>query len=331
MLDAGIPLYRALNFFTDSLEDRGMRKVLVDVTNRVHSGIYFSRALRNHPQIFSEVYCSLVETGEKSGQLQDLLNRLADLLEKNLKMQKKLVATFTYPAILFLVSMASVFFFVFFLLPMIQPLFLSLKVTLPWPTRLLLGLRSVLLPGSITLIVLLFMLWCGRPWLRRWLQAHPRLDSSLTRLPMEVPIVGTLLQKMATTRILYSLATMLDAGMPVVDAMSRAAAVSGNAWVKECMLDARKQMIDGLELGQALQVVPILPRAAIYLISVGEETGGLTEMVRYAARIYDEEVELALSDLAAMLEPLLMAGMGMVVGFIVLAAILPTLELIKSF
>ena len=196
---------------------------------------------------------------------------------------------------------------------------------------MLLSLRTWMLPGVILCGLGLVGLWLGKPWLRRWLKNNPRLDSALTRLPMELPIFGPVMQKMATTRILYSLATMLDAGMPMVDAMARAANVSGNAWVKECMMVARKQMIDGLDLGQSLESVPILPRAAIYLVSVGEETGGLTEMVRYAARIYDEEVELALSDLAAMLEPLLMAGMGLVVGFIVLSAILPTLELIKNF
>lgn len=331
MLDAGIPLYRALTFFTESIEDKGLRRILEDVSDKVHSGVYFSRALRNHPLVFSEVYCSLVETGEKSGQLQELLNRLAELLEKNLKLRKKLVATFTYPAILLLVSMASVVFFVFFLLPMIQPLFTSLKVTLPWPTRMLLGLRQVLLPGLVLGGILGFGLWCAKPWIRRYLQAHPTLDSHLTRLPMELPVLGPILGKMATVRILYALSTMLEAGMPMVDAMSRAAAVSGNGWVKECMLAARKQMIDGLDLGQSLLAVPILPRAAVYLVSVGEETGGLTEMVRYAARIYDEDVDLALTDLAAMLEPVLMAGMGLVVGFIVLSAILPTLELIKNF
>lgn len=331
MLDAGIPLYRALNFFTESLEDKGLRRVLEDVNDKVHSGVYFSRALRNHPQVFSEVYCSLIETGEKSGQLHSLLNRLADLLEKNLKMQKKLVSTLTYPAILLLVSLASVIFFVFFLLPMIQPLFTSLKVTLPLPTRMLLGARTVLLPGLILSGLILFGLWCGRPWIRRYLEDNPRVDSNLARIPMELPVFGSLLQKMATTRIFYSLATMLDAGMPMVEALSRAAAASGNTWVRECMMIARKQTIDGLDLWQALQSVPILPRPAIYLVSVGEETGGLTEMVRYAARIYDEEVDLALSELAAMLEPMLMAGMGLVVGFIVLSAILPTLELIKNF
>ncbi len=332
MLDAGIPLYRALNFFTDSLEDKGLRRILEDVCQRVHSGVYLSRALRNYPRVFSEVYCSLVETGERSGQLQDLLNRLADLLEKNLRMKKKLVATFTYPAILFLVSMASVFFFVFFLLPMIQPMFDSMKIALPWPTRLLLATRTLLMPTLIGGGLALFLLWAARPWLRALLRRRPGLESQLSRLPMEIPILGTVLQKMATTRILYALATMLDAGMPMVDAMSRATAVSGNVWVAEQMTATRRDMVEGMNLGEALaKNVEIFPRAAVYLITVGEETGGLTDMVRHAARIYDEEVELALTDLAALLEPLLMAGMGVVIGFIVISAILPTLQLIRNF
>jgi type II secretory pathway component PulF len=332
MLDAGIPLYRALNFFTESLEDKGLRRILEDVCQKVHSGVYLSRALRSYPRVFSEVYCSLVETGERSGQLQDLLNRLADLLEKNLKMQKKLISTFTYPAILFLVSMASVCFFVFFLLPMIQPMFDSMKIALPWPTRLLLATRTLLLPTLIVGAMGLFLLWAARPWLRAFLRQRPGMQAQLSRLPMELPILGTLLQKMATTRILYAMTTMLESGMPMVDAMSRATAVAGNVWVSQQMTAARRDMVEGMNLGEALaRNVEIFPRAAVYLISVGEETGGLTDMLRYAARIYDEEVELAMTDLAALLEPLLMAGMGLVVGFIVISAILPTLQLIRNF
>jgi len=330
MIDAGIPLPRALQFFADGDNPKETQKIIDTVSDKVFTGTRFSHALRSFPGTFSEVYVALIETGESSGQIATALQRLAELLEKQVRMQKRIVATLTYPLILLLVSFLCVMLFIFFILPMIEPMFLSMKIELPLPTRIMLMSRKLLLPVVILTATALILGWAFRPFLRQFLNNRPDLRSRVALMPLQMPIFGPVIRRVAVSRILYSLASMLDAGMGLVEAISRSSMVAGNRWIQERMMVAKSAIVDGETVAHAFALSEVFPESAVQLITVGEETSGLSTMVKYVANMYDEDAEMALTDMANMLEPLMMGGMGIIVGFIVLSAMLPTLQLIQN-
>lgn len=329
MIDSGIPIARALSFFAEGLSRGDLCKVVEGLANRVNGGHRLSHALRSYPQIFSDVYVSMVETGEESGQLSTSLQRLADLQEKQLRMHRRVVATLTYPLVLLLVSITCICVFIFFILPMIEPMFHSMNIPLPLPTKILLASRHVMLPAILLAVVSLVTGWVFRPFVYTFLEKHPDLRARIARAPLRWPIFGPVIRKIAVARILYSLATMLDAGMTLVHSITRSSTVTGNRWIAEQMVLTRAAIADGDTVAAAFEVSGVFPAGAVQLITIGEETSSLATIVKYVADMYDEDADMALTDMANMLEPLLMGGMGIIVGFIVISAMLPTLELIN--
>lgn len=329
MIDAGIPIPRALSFFSEGEPDGDLREVIGKIADKVFSGVRMSHAMRSYPKVFSEVYVSLVETGESSGQIGSILQQLAELLEKQLKMQKRIVATLTYPVILLCVSLLCIGVFVLFILPMIEPMFKGMNIALPWPTRVLLASRLVAGPAVAAGLLAAFLAWAGRPAWRNYLADHEPLRMRLAHLPLRLPLAGPVMRKIATSRILFAMATMLEAGMTLVGAMNRCAGVTGNFWIQHRMALAKAAIIDGETVAHAFEISEVFPETAVQLLTVGEETSSLSTMVRYVAAMYEEDADMALTDMANMLEPLLMGGMGIIVGFIVISAMLPTLQLIN--
>ncbi|MFN8611458.1 MAG: type II secretion system F family protein [Vulcanimicrobiota bacterium] len=329
MLDAGIPIARALHFFSEGLTGGDLIEVVEMLNQKVNSGSRLSHAMRSYPHVFSDVYVSLVETGEESGQLSVAMQRLADLLEKQLKMQKRIIATVTYPAILLCVSILLIAAFIFGILPMLEPMFTSMKIDLPLPTRILLASRLFMLPVAVTLVTTALCTWLFQPFIRSFLEKRPPLRKKLSRAPLYWPLAGPVIRKIAVARILYSMATMLEAGMTLVHSIARSSRVTGNFWIEEQMALSKAAVIDGETIADAFGASEIFPAQSLQLITIGEETSSLSTMVKYVADMYDEDADMALTNMANMLEPLLMGGMGIIAGFIVISAILPTLELIN--
>jgi type IV pilus assembly protein PilC len=329
MLDAGIPIARALHFFSDGMTAGDLLTVVDTLNQKVSSGSRLSHAMRSFPLVFSDVYVSLVETGEESGQLSVGFQRLADLLEKQNKMQKRIIATITYPAILFCVSILLVGGFIFGILPMLEPMFRDMGVPLPLPTRIMLASRLVMLPFAITTVVGVFLLWLFYPTAQRLLEKRPRWRKKLSKAPLDMPLAGPVIRKIAVARILYSMATMLEAGMTLVSSITRSSRVTGNFWIEEQMVLTKAAVVDGETVAEAFAASEIFPAQSLQLMTIGEETSSLSTMVKYVAEMYDEDADMALTNAANMLEPLLMGGMGILAGFVVISAILPTLELIN--
>ena len=329
MLDAGIPIARALTFFSEGLSGGDLCAVVEGMSYKVNSGIRLSHAMRAYPRIFSDVYISLIETGEESGQISTTLHRLADLMEKNLKMHKRVVSALTYPAILLLVSLACICVFIFLILPQIEPMFLGMNIALPLPTRILLASRSLMLPALALMILGALLSWIFRPFISAFLARRPELRMKVHRAPLFWPIFGPVMRKIAVARILYSLYSMLDSGMTLVMAITRSANVTGNFWITQRMQLSRAAIVDGETVAAAFEVSEVFPAACTQLITIGEETSSLATITKYVADMYDEDADMALTDMTNMLEPLLMGGMGLIVGFIVISAMLPTLELIN--
>ncbi len=329
MLGSGIPLHQALLYYGEASEG-DLPVVIRKVANDVASGHSFSNAMRSFPLIFSPIYIALAEMGEQSGQLVTAYRRMADLMERQTNMRKKIVSTMTYPCVLLVVSMTSIAGFIYFVLPMMTPMFENMNVELPLPTRMLLSMRVFVPTVTICFLLALLMAWLGRPWMKIYLHSHPEKLRQLHAVPFYIPVVSGIYTKLATARILYSMATMLDSGLTMTATMKRAAMASGNQFIAYRLDRATDSVMEGASLAEALSIYEVFPNTAIQMIAVGEESANLTNMVNHVANLYDSEVEVALNDFASVIEPIIMIVMGVVVGFIVLAAVMPTVQLIQA-
>jgi type II secretory pathway component PulF len=329
MLGSGIPLHQALLYYGETNEG-DLPLIIRKVATDVSSGHTFSNAMRLFPLVFSPIYVALAEMGEQSGQLVTAYRRMADLMERQTNMRKKVVSALTYPCVLLFVSLASIAGFIYFVLPMMTPMFANMGVELPLPTRILLSLRVVVPTLTILAVLGLLGLWLGRPWWKVYLHQHPEKLRQLHALPFYVPVVSSIYSKLATARILYSMSTMLDAGLTMTATMKRAAMAAGNQYMAFRLNKATESVMEGASLAEALSIYEVFPNTAIQMLAVGEESANLTNMVNHIANLYDTEVEVALNDIASVIEPLIMIVMGAVVGFIVLAAVLPTVQLIQA-
>jgi type II secretory pathway component PulF len=329
MLGSGIPLHQALTYYGETSEG-DLPLIIRRVAGDVAAGHTFSNAMRPFPLVFSPIYLALAEMGEQSGQIVTAYRRLADLLERQTNMRKKVVSALTYPCVLLVVSMAAIAGFIYFVLPMMTPMFANMGVQLPLPTRILLSLRVVVPAMSIVAVLCLLGIWLGRPWMKIYLHQHPEKMRQLHAIPFYIPIVSGIYTKLATARILYSMSTMLDAGLTMTSTMKRAALASGNQYMAFRLNKSTESVMEGASLAEALSIYEVFPNTAIQMLAVGEESANLSNMVQHIANLYDSEVEVALNDIASVIEPIIMCVMGGVVGFIVLAAVLPTVQLIQA-
>lgn len=331
MVSAGLQLHQALHFYAESHTESGLGEVISEIAGKVSQGSTLSAAMRQHPTVFPEVYTGLIAAGETTGMLVAILSKLAELCERNQKLRQRVLAAITYPAVVMVVSLICIAVFIWVVLPMFVPMFNQLGVQLPWPTRTLLWLsdagRNPILLTSLGLSIP--MLWLSWPWWRRFF-GSPRRRRAIDRALLGLPYFGPLIERIITARLLFSMASLLDAGIPFTNCLEKCEHVAGNAEIAHRLKMARGLLIEGDTAADCLAAHRVFPSGAIQMIAVGEESAQLSEMIRRVATVYEEDVQMALMDLASMLEPLILLVMGVVVGFIVLASALPTAQLLQS-
>jgi type II secretory pathway component PulF len=328
MIGSGLPLHQALGFFAESTTGP-LSDVIEAVTQKISSGFRLSAAMMQFPAVFSPVYTGLVELGETTSHIDEALEKLADLLEKQVRLSKRLTSALIYPAFLVAVSMGAVALFLQYVLPTMIPLFKSFSMELPWPTRALLFSRHLVWPTIFLTISGSIGWYFLKP---RWLQARREKMNWVRRLDaftLRLPLIGKFLYQLACARILFALSTMLDTGLPLLNALKRCETVAANLEIASRLEAAGKELRDGASISEAMLGPKVLPESCIHLIAAGEESAHLAEMVQYAARFYEEEVEYSISQFMSLIEPVIMAVMGVVVGFIVVAAVLPTVNMIS--
>ena len=331
MVNAGLQLHQALHFYAESHTESGLGEVIEDVATKVSQGSSLSAAMRNYPGVFPEVYSGLINAGETTGLLVSILSKLAELCERNQKLRQRVQAAITYPMVVLIVSLLCIGVFIWVVLPMFTPMFTSMGVELPWPTKVLVWISDVGRNPYLVAVVLLTppLLWILSPWLRR-LFSTPTRRRALDRFILRIPYFGNLVEKVVTARVLFSLASLLDAGIPFTTCLEKCESVAGNAEVAWRLKMARGLLVEGDTAADCLAAHGVFPHGAIQMIAVGEESAQLSEMIRRVASVYDDDVQLALMDLASMLEPIILLVMGVVVGFIVLASALPTASLLQT-
>lgn len=325
MIDAGLPLVQALDILSNQVENKVLGKSLQQIKSDVESGATYADALKKHPRIFSELYVNMVAAGEAGGILDTILNRLASYIEKAMKLKKKVKGAMVYPAVVSSIAILVIAIIMIFVVPTFAKMFSQLGGTLPLPTKIIIdmsnfiaGIGGLLVLGATVAFVVFIV------QVRRTEKGKHIID----RIMLKLPIFGPLLNKVAVAKFTRTLGTLVSSGVPILDGLEITAKTSGNKVIEYAIMDVRKGVVGGKTLAEPITKAKVFPPMVTHMIAVGESTGALDAMLSKIADFYDDEVDAAVSNLTAMMEPMLMVFLGGAVGFIVVAMYLPIFKLI---
>lgn len=323
LINAGLPLDTALAALVEQSDGEAQREVFRAVRADVTAGHRLVDGLARHPRAFPPVYCATVAAGEQAGSFGTVLERLAEYLEDRQALRSKLLAAATYPSIVIVVAFAIVLFLMAYVVPQVVQVFEQTRQALPWPTRGLLAVSGFLQTFGIWLLLALL----GGAWALRAALRKPAPRAAWDRWILRLPFVGRLVKGIDTARFAATLAMLVEAGVPMLRALAAARATLDNSVLRDVVSDAIERVREGTSLARALSTAKSFPPVLIRLIEVGEATGRLSHMLTHAARNQTHEVERRATAFATLLEPVLILIMGGVVLGIVLAVLLPIIEI----
>jgi type IV pilus assembly protein PilC len=319
MIDAGLPLVQGLEVLASQQENKTFKRVLQDTKSDVESGFTFADALKKHPKQFNRLFCNMIAAGEMGGILDDVLKRLADYMEKALRLKRKVKGALTYPIIVLSISALVIGVILIFVIPVFEQMFSDLGGALPVPTQMVVNLSNfvksyfLFIIGALVVMVFLFKKYYKTEKGRR----------VVDRLILKSPIFGSLLKKVAVSKLTRTLGTLITSGVPILEALNVAAGTADNKVVEEAIYNVRSSISEGRTIAQPLGESGIFPAMVVQMISVGETTGSLDQMLNKIADFYDEEVETAVDALTSMIEPFMIVFLGGTVGSIIIAMYLP--------
>jgi type IV pilus assembly protein PilC len=324
MLAAGIPLVQSFEIVGTGHENAAMQKLILAVKSDVEGGTALAEALAKHPLYFDDLVINLVEAGEQAGALETLLDKIATYKEKTEAPKKKIKKALTYPAAVLVVAFVVTTILLIFVIPAFEDLFKGFGADLPTFTRMVIDL-SVFVRESGWFIAILMA-----AAITTFFYFHKRsrkLRHYLDRMMLKVPIIGPILQKAAIARYARTLSTMFAAGVPLVEALQSVAGATGNIVYEIGVLKMRDEVATGQRLQQAMENTDLFPNMVIQMIAVGEESGSLDQMSSKVADLYEEDVDNAVDNLSSLLEPMIMAILGVLVGGLVVAMYLPIFKM----
>jgi type IV pilus assembly protein PilC len=324
MLAAGIPLVQSFEIVGNGHENAAMQKLILAIKADVEGGSALAEALSKHPLYFDDLFVNLVEAGEQAGALESLLDKVATYKEKTEAIKKKIKKALTYPAAVLAVAFIVTTILLIFVIPSFEDLFKGFGADLPSFTRMVIDLsafvrtQGVFLAGGIGIAIGSFLYFKKR---------SRKFRHYLDRLMLKLPIIGPILQKASIARYARTLSTMFAAGVPLVEAMESVAGATGNIVYEEAVLSMRDEVATGQRLQVAMENTDLFPNMVIQMIAVGEESGSLDEMSAKVADFFEEDVDNAVDNLSSLLEPMIMAILGVLVGGLVVAMYLPIFKL----
>jgi type IV pilus assembly protein PilC len=328
MVDAGVSLVRCLDVLGQQTQDKKLKRILRDIGERVEGGESLSRAMQRHPKSFSNLFIGLVRAGEVGGVLEESLQRLSHFLEKDVELRRKVKSALTYPIIVAFFAVSITCFLVVWFIPQWEKILidLGLKATdMPGPTMFLINLSHLLIQRGWLVVLVLILLFCA------WkVFTSTRFGRRVAdRIKMNVPVFGKLHRKICMARFSRTMGTLLTSGVPILQAMETVAGVVGNSIMSDAVLEARARIREGDRIGDPLEKSRLFPPMVVHMIGVGEESGSLDFMLQKIADFYESEVEAAIASLTAAIEPIMIVGLGFVVGFIVISMFLPLIKVIQ--
>ncbi len=319
MIDAGLPLVQCLQILSQQQDNPTFKKVLTDIQTDVETGTTLADAMRKHPKVFDNLYANMIEAGELGGILDTILSRLAVFKEKAMALQKKIKGALTYPAICLGISIIIMIIMLVFVIPVFSKMFKSFGSALPGPTQLVIDMSDGVKNNFIYILIVSFLVVFVFKKIYASEKGRFRIDSFILR----APVFGVLLKKVAVSKFTRTLSTMLQSGVPILDALQVVAKTSGNKVIERAVLHVSDSIAEGRPIAEPLEESGIFPNMVVQMINVGESVGALDTMLEKIADFYDEEVDQAVENMTAMIEPLMMVFLGGMIGGLVVAMYLP--------
>jgi type IV pilus assembly protein PilC len=326
MIDAGLPLVQSLDILSSQQENKTFKKIIREIREDVEGGSTFAGALKKHPSIFDDLYTNLVVAGEEGGILDNILTRLSNYIEKAEALKKKVKSAMIYPAIIVSVAILVVIILMIFVIPVFETMFKSAGQSLPLPTLIVLTMSKIIKKYIVVIIPLAILF----VYLFRKFYKTEAGKTLVDRLLLKVPVFGMLLKKVSVARFARTLGTLVSSGVPILDGLLIVSKTAGNRTIETAILNARASIREGETIAEPLGRSGIFPPMVIQMISVGESTGALDSMLSKIADFYDDEVDVAVSNLTSLLEPFLMVFLGVVIGGVVIAMYLPIFQMASA-
>jgi type IV pilus assembly protein PilC len=326
MIDAGLPLVQSLEVLSSQQENKVFKKIIREIREDVEGGSTFAGALKKHPVTFSELYTNLVVAGEEGGILDTILNRLATYIEKAEALKKKVKSALVYPSTIVAVAVIVVIILMVFVIPVFETMFQAAGQSLPLPTVIVLTISKMIkkyIFFFVPALILLFFLF------KRYYKTESG-RAVVDRLLLRLPIFGPLFRKIAVARFSRTLGTLVSSGVPILDGLSIVSRTAGNRAIETAIMNARASIREGETIAEPLGRSGHFPPMVIQMIAVGESTGALDAMLSKIAEFYEDEVDVAVSNLTSLLEPLLMMFLGVVIGGVVIAMYLPIFNMASA-
>jgi type IV pilus assembly protein PilC len=324
MIDAGLPLVQCLEILAAQQENKVFKKALMEIRQSVEGGSTFAAALKQHPKVFTSLYANMVEAGEAGGILDTILNRLAQYMEKAMGLKKKVKSAMVYPSTIISVAVIVVIFLLIFVIPTFKSMFEGFGATLPLPTQIVLGLSNFVRAYFLYGVALI----AGGIFALKWWYGTSAGKLAIDTFLLKTPVFGILIRKVAVAKFTRTLGTLISSGVAILDGLDITARTAGNKVVEAAVLRTRSSISEGKTIAEPLKESGVFPPMVVQMIAVGEQTGALDAMLSKIADFYDEEVDNAVANLTALLEPMLMVFLGIVIGGVVIAMYLPIFKLV---
>ena len=326
MINAGLPLVQSLSILAQQTENKILKDITKAVVYDVEAGNTLADALAKHPKAFTGLYVNMVAAGEAGGILDTILLRLATFLEKNDALVRKVKGALVYPAVIITVAIIAVAVLLIFVIPTFSSMFASVNMELPLPTRVVISASDILtrfwwaiIGGAIALVLGI-----------RSYYSTPDGRKNIDGMLLKAPVLGDLLRKSAVSRFTRTLGTLISSGVSILDGLEITAKTAGNRVVHDAVMQSRQSIAGGETIAGPLQTSGVFPPMVISMISVGEQTGGLDEMLTKIADFYDAEVDVAVSALLSLMEPVMIVVLGVIVGGMVVAMYLPIFDMMNA-
>ena len=327
MINAGLPLVQALDILARQSENPALKDVTHAVVFDVESGHTVADALGKHPKAFSELYVNMVAAGEAGGILDTILMRLATFMEKNDALVRKVKGAMIYPGVISTVAFIAISVLLIFVIPVFKKMFGDVGLPLPLPTRVVIAMSNFLrgIGGVLTVVAAFVAVYLTKKY-----YATNGGKLVIDKLMLKAPVLGDVLRKSAVSRFTRTLGTLIGSGVSILDGLEITAKTAGNRVISDAIMESRTSIAGGETISAPLQKSNVFPPMVISMIAVGEQTGGLDEMLSKIADFYDEEVDAAVSNLLSLMEPVMIVFLGVVVGGMVVAMYLPIFDMINA-
>ena len=326
MLGAGVPLVQTIEMIGSGHDNPKMSKLLGDIGNKLQSGIPLSGCLREHPLYFDDLYCDLVASGEQSGSLETIYDRIATYKEKAEALKSKIKKAMTYPIAVMVIAGIVTSILLIFVVPVFADIFAGFGAELPAFTQFVMRISDFMQAYWWAGLAIIFgSIQLFKRAHRNSLALRDKVDVAI----LKIPVIGQLLDKAAVARYARTLSTTFAAGVPLIDALESAAGASGNAVYRKAILEVRSEVTSGMQMNMAMRNCKIFPDMVIQMVAIGEESGAVDDMLSKVANVYEQQVDDAVDGLTALLEPMIMAVLGVVIGGLIIAMYLPIFEIGK--